>query len=150
MVMNSVTRITFWHHGVKEFSIRNEEPLWILFLGYFWTRAFNLKYVFFYPFLSVAIYLHFQSRHVRFGFYYLWRWRRNVWWKLEIKPDVITYKMRHYVMHESHFTPHCVKRHFLSSVCHAEIPVRCERKEESFNQRFTVKIIKFRTPENLL
>ena len=37
-------------------------------------------------------YLHFRSRHEWFGFY-LQRWRRNVWWKMTAKSDVMTSKM---------------------------------------------------------
>ena len=44
----SITRVTVWDADqlsrVMEFSICSEQPLWILFLGYF-SIAFRLEYV---------------------------------------------------------------------------------------------------------
>ena len=72
-----------------------------------------------------------RSRDVQFGFY-LRRWRRNVWRRIDVNMTSIHQKWRQNchpdVMHESCLRHPRLRQHFLAPVVPTEIPVGCARK----------------------
>ena len=73
-------------------------------------------------------YLHFRSRHDRFGFY-LRRLHQNVWQKMTSKLTCDVKKTPSHHARESSFISH-VRRHFLAPVGFTEIPVGYARMSD--------------------
>ena len=127
--MFGITRLDaeqlFW---VTDFSIRTEQPFWILFLAY--SSFDDCIQAWMCVILSIICWNNyiFQWRDAPFGSY-LRRCRRNVWRKIDISMTWKSQNSHPDVMHESSYTP-CVKRNFLAPVGFTEIPVGYAKKKK--------------------